>query len=97
MTPEESARIAAMEQDVKSHNRRLDTLERHDEALQKLATSVEVMATKLGTVDEKVDTLTKKVTDIESEPASKWKTLVTAIISAFAGGIATAIITMLMK
>lgn len=63
-------RLSAVEQRSKSNSHRLDTLERHTEAVNTLATSVAVMAEKVEVTGEKVDGLCTDVQELKSEPGS---------------------------
>ncbi len=72
--------ISAVEQRGKSNSHRLDTLEKHTEALNTLATSVAVMAEKVETTGEKVDGLCTDVQELKSEPGKRWKLVVEKVI-----------------
>ena len=68
-------RLSAVEQRSKSNSHRLDTLERHTEAVNTLATSVAVMAEKVEVTGEKVDGLCTDVQELKSEPGKRWKSV----------------------
>ena len=73
-------RLSAVEQRSKSNSHRLDTLERHTEAVNTLATSVAVMAEKVEVTGEKVDGLCTAVQELKSEPGKRWKSVVERVI-----------------
>lgn len=71
-----ASRISAVEQRCKSNSHRLDTLEKHTEALNTLATSVAVMAERVETTGDKVDSLCTDVQELKAEPGKRWKYVV---------------------
>ncbi len=73
--------ISAVEQRGKSNSRRLDTLEKHTEALNTLATSVAVMAERVEVTGDKVDSLCADVQEIKQKPAKRWETVTAQVIS----------------
>ena len=73
-------RLTAVEQRSKSNSHRLETLEKHTDALNTLATSVAVMAERVETTGEKVDGLCTDVQELKSEPGKRWKLVVEKVI-----------------
>ena len=73
-------RLTAVEQRSKSNSHRLETLEKHTEALNTLATSVAVMAERVETTGDKVDSLCTDVQELKSEPGKRWKSVVERVI-----------------
>lgn len=73
-------RLTAVEQRSKSNSHRLETLEKHTEALNTLATSVAVMAERVETTGDKVDSLCADVQELKSEPGKRWKLVVEKVI-----------------
>lgn len=73
-------RISAIEQRSKSNSHRLDTLEKHTEALNTLTTSVAVMAERVKTTGDKVDGLCTDVQELKSEPGKRWKAVAERVI-----------------
>ena len=100
MTPEENAiRLAEVEARSKSNTHRIDALEKSQEALNRLATAVEVMATEQkhqteGLADLKADVadLAEKVEAVEQKPAKRWDGMVEKFMSGLVGAVATLII-----
>lgn len=77
MTNEEIAvKLEAVDQRSRSNTHRIDDLEKDHEALNRLATAVEVMATKQDVISDSVDRLTGKVEALEAEPGKRWKFVV---------------------
>lgn len=73
-------RLTAVEQRSKSNSHRLETLEKHTDALNTLATSVAVMAERVETTGDKVDSLCADVQEMKSEPGKRWKLVVEKVI-----------------
>ena len=69
-----------MEERSKSNSHRLDNLEESTEAINRLATSMEVMAARQEQVVETVGKLDTKVTALEEKPAKRWDDLMDKII-----------------
>lgn len=73
-------RLTAVEDRAKANQRRIEKLERSTEALNRLASSMEVMAEKQARVADAVDELDGKVTALEAKPAKRWEELVSKLI-----------------
>ena len=69
----------------KSNTHRIDKLEESTEAINRLATSVEVMATKQDAMGVSVDKLVSKVDTMEAKPAQRWDKLISSLIGALGG------------
>lgn len=78
-------RLTDAESRCKSNTHRQDKLEESTEAINRLATSVEVMATKQDTMGESVERLETKVDTLESKPAKRWDKLISSLIGALGG------------
>lgn len=95
MTPEEEAvKLTEVEHRGKSNTRRIEKLELQTEALEKLATSVELLVAEqrhqteaMQEIKADVSKLDAKVEIIESKPAKRWEGVVDKIIMALVGGI----------
>lgn len=86
MTNEEmTERLVEVEQRSKSNMHRLDAVEKNQEALNSIATSVAVMAEQQNNISEKVDTIDAKVDSLEGKSGKRWDSLVDKAIWAFAG------------
>ena len=99
MTPEEMVvKLAETEARSKSNTHRIDRLEENADALNRLATSVEVMATEqkhqtkaISEVKDDLSNLSGKVDTIEQKPAKRWDGLVEKVIYGAVGALVTAI------
>ncbi len=83
MDLEHERRLSACEERSKSNTHRLDKLEASTEAINRLATNMEVMAEqqkqvveKQEVVAESVDKLDSKVTALEQKPGKRWDGIV---------------------
>lgn len=86
MTNEEMAeRIVEVEQRSKSNTHRLDAVEKNQEALNSIATSVAVMAEQQKNISDKVDTIDAKVDTLEAKPGKRWDGLVDKVLLVLAG------------
>lgn len=77
---EHEHRLTAVEDRAKSNTQRIEKLEASTEAINKLATSMEVMAERQEQVAESVDELDIKVTALEQKPIKRWDALADKII-----------------
>jgi len=73
-------RLTTVEDRAKSNQRRIEKLETSTEALNRLASSMEVMAEKQERVASAVDELDGKVTALEAKPAKRWEDLVSKLV-----------------
>lgn len=89
MDLEHERRLTEVEERSKSNSHRLDKVEASTEAINRLATSMEVMAERQEQVVETVGKLDTKVTLLEEKPAKRWDALVDkivwAVMAAFIG------------
>lgn len=86
MNMEETAvRLEGHDHEIKSLKHRMDDVERDQQALLKLTTSVEVMATKQDDISQKVNKIDEKMTEMEGKPAKRWDSLVDKVIWLIAG------------
>lgn len=100
MTPEETAaKLADVDARCKSNTHRIDALDGKIDAINKLATAVEVMATELKhqtrAVEEiqcEVGRLGTKIENIEQQPAKRWSGLVDKVIYGAVGAVVAAVV-----
>ena len=92
MDLEHERRLTAVEQRSKSNTHRLEKLEESTEAINRLATSMEVMVSKQEQVAETVDKLDGKVTALEAKPGKRVVSLVENIIWALCAAVLTFIL-----
>ena len=81
--------MTQVEQRSKSNTHRLEKLEASTEAINRLATSMEVMVSKQEQVAETVEKLDGKVTALEEKPAKRMDGLVDKIIWAVCAAVIT--------
>ena len=84
MDLEHEQRLTAVEERSKSNSHRLD---KSNEVISRLATSMEVMANKQEQVADTVDKLDGKVTALERKPGKRWDGFVEKLIWAIAAAI----------
>ena len=98
MTTEEKVefehRFSETEHRAKSNTRRIEKLELQTEAIQSLATSVEVMVKEQGhqteaieRIEKNVEKLDGKVEVLEHKPAKRWESIVDKVIMTIVGAI----------
>lgn len=76
MSSEELAvKLQEVEDRAKSNTHRIEKVEESTEAINRLATNMEIMVIKQKHVADTVDKLDGKVTAIESRPAKRWESL----------------------
>jgi chromosome segregation ATPase len=92
MDLEHERRLTQVEQRAKSNTHRLEKLEESTEAINRLATSMEVMVSKQEQVAETVDKLDSKVTALETKPIKRVDSLVDKIIWAVCAAVITFIL-----
>ena len=85
--------LVRQEEQIKGLARRMDSLEKLTESVNKLAISVERLTAQQATTETQISTLTGDVNEIKQKPAKRWDTVIAAIISALVG----AGITLLIK
>lgn len=89
MDLEHERRLTQVEQRSKSNTHRLERLEESTEAINRLATSMEVMVNKQEQVADTVEKLDSKVTALEEKPVRRMDGLVDKIIWAICAAVIT--------
>lgn len=87
MDLEHERRLADVENRAKSNTRRLDKLEEQTEAINNLATAVQVMATKQDGMAETLERLDTTVETIKEKPAKRVEAIVEKIILVVVGAL----------
>ena len=82
-------RLTAVEQSLKSLQKRQD----HSDELIK---SVYEMAVEVKNMRETLNNVVEQVEEVKNKPGKKWESVTAAIIGAIAGGIGTAIISLIL-
>ena len=73
-------KLAEVDARAKSNTKRLDKVEALTEVVHELATTMKLMAEKQERTAEVVERLDSKITNIEQEPAKRWKAAVEKIL-----------------
>lgn len=76
MDLEHERRLSETEARSKANEKNIIDLRSQIDAVNRLATAVEVMATKQDTMSESMERLAAKVETLEAEPAEKWRFVV---------------------
>ena len=76
MSLENEHRLTEVEDRSKSNKHRIDKIEARQDALEKLATSVEVLATRHENVENDVKEIKRTVKALEIKPAKRWDAFV---------------------
>lgn len=79
--------LKEVEQRAKSNTHRIGEVEKRQDSLDKLVTSVEVLATRQGNMESDVEEIKKDVKILAEKPGKRWEGLVDKLILAVAGGI----------
>ena len=72
--------LAEIDARSRSNTKRLDKLESLIEVVHELATTMKLMAEKQERTAEVVERLDSKITNIEQEPAKRWKAVVEKVL-----------------
>lgn len=89
--------LAHHDEKLKSMDLRLKNCEETTGAINALTQSIAKMDVTLENTNETVKDLKNDVHELKEKPAKKWDSVVAAIISAFAGGLVTYVITALVQ
>lgn len=81
-------RITEVEERSKSNTHRIDEVEKRQDNLDKLATSVAVLAEREKKVEDNVEEIKSDVKSLTTKPAQRWENLVGQIISILVAAIA---------
>lgn len=89
MTHEEIAvKLEDHEHEIGSLKHRMKAAEEATQALNRLATAVEVLATRQNTMSNTMERLTGKVEALEAKPGRRWDSLMEKLVYALAGAFA---------
>lgn len=93
--------IERLHDEDRRQNKRLELLEESVKSIQDLTVSVHMLAHDMKQMLEEQKEQGKRLDKLEHEPADAWKqvktTIVTAVVSTIAGGLATGLIIMLAQ
>lgn len=85
-------RLTQLEDKTKSNQRRIEALEKSQQALTDISMSIAVISNNQKNMSDKVDSLCTKIDVLESKPAKRWDRLIETVLAC----IATAVITYLL-
>lgn len=80
-------RLTQVEDRTKSNTHRLDEVERRQNNLDELVSTVKVLAVREEAVESDVKEIKKDVKEMNGKAGKKWDSLMNLIISAVAGGV----------
>ena len=81
-------RLTEVEERSKSNTHRIDDVEKRQDNLDKLATSVAVLAEREKKVEENVEEIKVDVKSITGKPAKRWETLISQLITVVVAAVA---------
>lgn len=86
-------RLTHLEDLAKGNQRRIEALEKSQQTLTDIATSVAVISNNQKNMSDKVDGLCDKIDVLEKKPAKRWDKMIETVLAC----IATALITYLLS
>lgn len=86
-------RLSAVENRSKSNTNRIDKLEESTEAINNLATSMQVIVVKQEQINKNVQKLDSKVESLESKPGKRYEAIIEKILLVVVSAIITYILT----
>lgn len=88
MDKEIEHRLTEVESRSKSNSHRLDDMEKRQDNLDELVSTVKVLAVREERVEGDVQEIKTDVKDLKNKPAKRWETLVSQIITIVAAALA---------
>ena len=85
----DDATIALIDARSKSNTHRLDDIEKHQEALDSLASSVKVLASREERVESDVKEIKSDVKELAARPSKRWDGIVDKLLAALVGAFVT--------
>lgn len=95
--PTTEERIASLEERCKSNTYRINELKENTAAVQRLATSVELMAQSMDGMAAEQKAQGQRLTALERIPADRWNSATKTVITALASGLVGAFIGNVIK
>ena len=90
-------RLSSGESSIKSAHHRIDDVERKQDDLADLVSSVKVLADREARVEEDVVEIKTDVKELKEKPTKRYETVVTAILTGLATGIAGYILALILN
>ena len=91
-----AVKIAETEKEVGSLKHRVSELEEQNDVIQQLALSVNELAINMRSMIKEQEKQGQRIASLEAQPANRWNTLTTVIITAIASGLVTYVLTSLL-
>ena len=91
-----AVKIAETDKEVGSLKQRVSELEEQNDVIQQLALSVNELAINMRSMIKEQEKQGQRIASLESQPANRWNTLTTVIITAIASGLVTYVLTSLL-
>lgn len=82
-----SIAVAEIRGCVDRNTGRIKDLEKKNDAVSKLASSVAVMAEHMKTMDEKIDEMQSSVSELTAKPGKRWDAIIMAVATAIVAGL----------
>lgn len=90
-------RLTAGESSIKSAHHRIDDIEKKQDDLADLVSSVKVLADREARVEEDVSEIKTDVKELKEKPSKRYDTIITAILTAVCGGVVGYLLSMILK
>lgn len=90
-------RLSAGESSIKSAHHRIDDIEKKQDDLADLVSSVKVLADREARVEEDVSEIKTDVKELKEKPSKRYDTIITAILTAVCGGVVGYLLSMILK
>lgn len=90
-------RLSAGESSIKSAHHRIDDIEKKQDDLADLVSSVKVLADREARVEEDVSEIKTDVKELKEKPSKRYETIITAILTAVCGGVVGYLLSMILK
>lgn len=87
MDLEHEKRLTEVEERAKSNQHRLDDVERRQNILEEIVTSVRILALRLETVESDVKETKKEVKELTKKPGKRWESIVEKALLTIVGAI----------
>ena len=91
-----AVKIAETDKEVVSLKHRVSELEEQNDVIQQLALSVNELAINMRSMIKEQEKQGQRIASLEAQPANRWNTLTTVIITAISSGLVTYVLTSLL-
>ena len=90
-------RLSAGESSIKSAHHRIDDVEKKQDDLADLVSSVKVLADREARVEDDVSEIKSDVKELKEKPTKRYETVITAILTAVCGGVVGYLISLILN